>query len=141
VAEPIRVLCVDDNATVGEAIASKLQRVEGMSGIGWLGEAGALVQVVSAECPDIVVLDLDMPGMSPFSAMEELAQACPRTRVVVFSGHVRAELIDRAMEAGAWGYVSKNDGEENLVWAVREAAAGRVALGNEVRAVYTRGGA
>lgn len=79
---------------------------------------------------------LDMPGRDPFDALAELVERCPGSRVIIFTRHARRELIDRALDAGAWGYLSKNDGEEELVKALRLVAAGEFALGPEPRRLY-----
>lgn len=132
------VLCVDDNEQVAEAVRVKLGRAEGFRWIGWLATADALMEWVGREPPSAVVLDIDLPGRSPFAAVAELAESHPDVRVVMFSGHVGYELIERALEAGAWGYVSKNDGEDALIAALRRVASGDIALSREARAAYGR---
>ncbi len=129
----ISVLCVDDNEQVANALRMKFGSIGGFEWRGWLPAADALVPTVVREKPGIVLLDIDMPGRDPFEALSELTSRCPRTRVVVFTGHVRRDLVDRALDAGAWGYVSKNDGEESLVRAVRQVVAGELALSPEAR--------
>lgn len=136
----LKVLCVDDNVHVAEALRIMIERVDGFAWSGWLGAADELVATVQRECPDVVILDVDMPGRSPFDALEELCQLCPATRTVMFSGHVRSALVEQALSAGAWGYVSKNDGETALLQAIREVAGGDIALSPEAGAVYHRRG-
>lgn len=132
----IGVLCVDDNEHVANALRIQLARTSGLVWKGWLASADDLVERALEKCPTIVLLDIDMPGKNPFDAVEELAERCPDARVVMFTGHVRRELIERAVEAGAWGYVSKNDGEPALVDAIRRVAKGEFALSPEARASY-----
>jgi DNA-binding NarL/FixJ family response regulator len=136
--QAVSVLCVDDNEQVAAAIRIKLRRTPGFLWSGWLATADTLVDSVRRARPDTVVLDIDLPGRSPFEALEELAGSCPGVRVVMFSGHVSHDLIERAMDAGAWGYVSKNDGEDALILALREVMAGEIALSREVTAAYGR---
>jgi DNA-binding NarL/FixJ family response regulator len=69
-----------------------------------------------------------------------VAELFPNMRVVILSGHVRRELIDRAIESGAWGYVSKHDGADAVVAAIRSVARGEFTLGPEVQAEYRRSG-
>lgn len=130
----ISVLAVDDNPHVAEAVRLKLASAGSFEWRGWLSRADSVVEVVRRENPAIVILDVDMPGCSPFEVVFELRRECPDTRVVVFSGHVRLDLIDRALEAGAWGYASKNDGEEELITLLRQVASGHVAFSQEARA-------
>lgn len=134
----ISVLCVDDNEDVAHALRIKLRIVGGFDWRGWLPDADDLVSVAREKCPDIVLLDIDMPGANPFERLADLSAVCPDIRVIMFSGHVRRELVDRAVESGAWGYVSKNDGEDALVEAICSVTVGEFALSPEVRRACDR---
>ncbi len=130
--QPLGILCVDDNPRVADALKTKLSR-QGFVWRGWLGSAEGLAERAAGLAPVVVVLDLDMPGRDPFEALAEVAEGDGGVKVVVFSGHVRKDLVERAFDAGAWGYVSKNDGEEALIEAVRQIAAGEPAMSAEIR--------
>ena len=134
----IRVLCVDDNALVGAALERHLRRAQGIEWVGLAGSADELLDAAARTRPDVIVLDIDMPGMDPFQAVAELAALEPHVRVVLFSGHVRQDFIDRAIDAGAWGYISKDDGEAALVGAIRQIHDGQFTLGAGVKAVLER---
>jgi DNA-binding NarL/FixJ family response regulator len=136
--QQISVLCVDDNPDVADALRLKLSRMTGFTWVGTLSSADTLIDTVQRLRPSIVLLDLDMPGADPFVAAAEVAQAVPDSRIVVFSGHVRPDLITKALEAGAWGYISKNDGEDELIAHLRQVAAGNISLSSGVRAMYNR---
>ncbi|MCI0629799.1 MAG: response regulator transcription factor, partial [Phycisphaerales bacterium] len=131
-----RVLCVDDNYLVAEGIKIKLTLAGGFEWLGQLADADNLVQEVQRLQPDVVLLDIDMPGKDAFGAMEELRASGDQTRVIMVSGHVRTDLIDRAVEAGAWGYVSKGEGTETLVSSIHQVLEGRFVMGPEVSAEY-----
>jgi DNA-binding NarL/FixJ family response regulator len=132
-APAISVLCVDDNPQLAEALHVKLDRTPGFRWGGWLPDAGGLVAESQRGHPALVVLDIDMPGRDPFDALKDMTRHCPDTRAVVFSGHVRPDLVEKAVAAGAWGYVSKNDGAEALIGALRAVAGGEFAFSREVR--------
>lgn len=132
----ISILCVDDNASITKALETKLSRVATFAWKGSLSRADDLVAAVAREQPAVVLLDVDMPGKDPFAVLVELSEVCPETRVVMFSGHVRRELVEKAVECGAWGYVSKNDGENELIKAIQRAAQGELALSDEARRVF-----
>lgn len=134
----ISVLCVDDNLHVADALRLKLERAGGFEWMGWLPSADALLSTVRKVNPRVLILDIDMPGRNPFEALAELVEQYPDIRTVMFSGHVHFELINQALEAGAWGYVSKNDGEDALIQALRGVAGDELALSHEVRAAYER---
>jgi DNA-binding NarL/FixJ family response regulator len=134
----IRVMCVDDNDFVAEAIRRKLSLDPNFTWAGWLPEARQLVEKVKESKADVVLLDIDMPGKDSFEALSELAAACPSARVIMLSGYVRSDYIDRAVEAGAWGYVSKNENTETILAAIQQVARGGFAMGSEVEAELRR---
>jgi DNA-binding NarL/FixJ family response regulator len=130
----VRVLCVEDNKQVADALRTHLSRDPRMEWVGWLPSADALVHTVASDDPAIVILDLDMPGRDPFEALAELSSDHSSARVVIFSGHVSAALVDRAIQSGAWGYVSKDDGQDALITAIERVHAGEFALSPGARA-------
>lgn len=136
--DPIRVLCIDDNQLVGAALERHLCRFSDIECVGLLDDAGSLPDAVARLHPHVIVLDIDMPGKDPFEAAAELAVVEPDVRVIFFSGHIRQDLIDRAVDAGAWGYISKDDGEPALLDAIRSVRNGRFTLGPGVKAVLER---
>jgi DNA-binding NarL/FixJ family response regulator len=130
----IAVMCVDDNKHVADALKATLSRTAGFEWTGWLASAADLVAHTTARCPQIVLLDLDMPGPDPLAALVELCRQCPESRVIIFSGHVGKDLFDRGIGAGAWGYVAKADGHQALLTAIRQVAAGEFAVSPSIRA-------
>ncbi|MDZ4753948.1 MAG: response regulator transcription factor [Phycisphaerae bacterium] len=125
---PIRVLCVDDNPLVVDALGLKLNLSGGFEWLVPLEAADNLLDDVLASQPDVVLLDIDMPGRDPLDALAELTAACPCVKVLMFSGHTRTDLVDRAIEAGAWGYLSKHADVQTIVSAIRRVAAGEFLL-------------
>lgn len=128
------MLGVDDNEQIGRALALRLAQEPDLLWVGLLRSADALVDEVGRLRPNIVLLDIDMPGKDPFRALEELTTRQPDTRVVMLSGHVRRELIDRAFEAGAWGYLSKHDEMAQIAESLRRVMAGEVVMSSDVAA-------
>jgi DNA-binding NarL/FixJ family response regulator len=122
----------DDNELVVEAIRAKLELSGGFAWLGDLPDAGSLNEEVERVQPDVVLLDLDMPGRDPFEALIELSQKHPETHVLIFTGHIRSEWVDRAIDSGAWGFLSKHEDVETIVTTIRRAAAGEFVLGAEL---------
>src|SRR5579862_5706897 len=85
--------------------------------------------------PDVLILDLMMPGLSGLEALRILRERSPRTRIVILSMHSSSAFIAQALQNGAMGYVLKGCTEEELVCAVREVAAGRRFLCPPVREI------
>lgn len=135
---PVRIMSVDDNEEVLWALGAHFAHLKDFEIVGSLSSATGLLAAVKSAKPDILILDLDMPGQSPVGILQQLTRSNASTRTVVFSGHLRNELIAQAMDAGAWGYVSKNDGEDALVDAIRAIMAGKIAWSPEVQAVIAQ---
>jgi two-component system, NarL family, invasion response regulator UvrY len=133
--QPIRVLCVDDNPFVGEALRIKLEASGDFDWLGQLFSAECLESEVEMRSPDVVLLDIDMPGKDAFEALRDLAGATFPPRVIMLSGLVRSDLIDLAFESGAWGYLSKSDETESIVTAIRRVHDGELCIGSDVEAV------
>jgi len=133
---PITVACVDDNENVGEALEILIRDQNDIEWMGWLPNPADLPSFVDQHKPTILLLDLDIPGYDSLAAAAALADNAPDTRIIVLSGHVREELVDEALAAGTWGYVSKNDGEQLLLDAIRRVAAGEFVLSPEARATF-----
>lgn len=134
--EPIKVLCVDDDELVAQILRITLKNVGGFEWLGQLKDAGELAAAAKRERPDIVLLDLCMPGKSPFIALQELQQACPSARAIMLTGYANKHMIDRAIEAGAWGYLSKHDDGWGLVAAIKRVVNGEFVMGFEPNLEY-----
>lgn len=132
---PIRVLCVDDNELISSALQRRMQREPLLAWAGAVSEGAAVLRTVREVRPDIVLMDIDMPGIDSFSLVERLTSESPEVRVLMFSGHVTSEYIDRALNCGAWGYLSKNEDVAELLQGVLRAAGGEIALSREATAV------
>ncbi|HVZ93679.1 MAG TPA: response regulator transcription factor [Phycisphaerales bacterium] len=133
---PIRLMCVDDNRLMADALERRLRNEDGIEWVGWVEEASRALLAVRESQPDVVLLDIDMPGQDCFELVGEIAQIRPETRVIMFSGHVRADYVDRAIDAGAWGYASKNDRIGDLLDAIGRAVAGEFVITPDVASEY-----
>lgn len=124
----IRVLCVDDNPKLRAAWGRLLDREPDLELVGVLSRADELVETAQSRSADVVLLDLTMEGKDPLEAVIELSQRRPGTRVVIYSGSSEAEHVDRAIAAGAWGYVDKLAEPGRVVDAIRRVARGEIVL-------------
>ena len=138
-AKTIKVFCVDDNHLVAEAVRLQLERADDVHWAGSAADATAMLREARRQCCDVVLLDIDMPGKNPFEAIGELTEICPESRVVMYSGLLKRDLVDRAVEAGAWGYVAKTDGETELLAAIRMVASGSFAFSRSVLSLIGEG--
>ncbi|MGI8622170.1 MAG: response regulator transcription factor [Solirubrobacteraceae bacterium] len=120
----ITIVLADDHQVVRSGLRLLLQGEEGMHVVGEVGDADAALRMIEARRPDVLVLDLNMPGPSSLSALREVVLAGGGTRVVVLTMQDDPAWAREAMQAGAAGYVLKEAADEELVAAVRAAAGG-----------------
>jgi DNA-binding NarL/FixJ family response regulator len=129
---PITVLLVDDHAVVREGYRRLLER---HGDIAVIGEAADAAQAHSAFCeldPQIVVMDITLPGTSGIEALRRMLMHRPEARVLMFSMHEDAIFARRALQAGAFGYVTKASAPSVLVEAIHVVAAGKKYLSAEI---------
>jgi DNA-binding NarL/FixJ family response regulator len=119
----IRVIIVDDHPIVRDGIASVLETEADIVVAASVGSAEEMLDAVTREHPDAILLDLALPGMGGIEAISRLRQV-GSPRVVIFSAHDEAEAMVEAVRAGARGYVVKGAPGAEIIAAIREVAAG-----------------
>ena len=129
--EPIRLVIADDHAVVRSGLRLLLEAEEGMTVVAEAGEIDTAKRMVAAHRPDVLVLDLNMPGAPSLPAIPDLAE---RTAVVVLTMQNDPAFARQALQAGARGYVLKEAADAELVQAVHAAAEGRTYLNPELGA-------
>jgi two-component system, NarL family, invasion response regulator UvrY len=130
--ETIRVLIVDDHAIVREGYRALLAKHEGIKVVGEACDAASAYQCYKNTRPDVVIMDISMPGRGGIDAIEHIREFDPHARVLVFTVHSGAAYALQAFSAGAKGYVTKSSPPDLLVRAVRDIAEGRVAICPEI---------
>jgi two-component system invasion response regulator UvrY len=131
----IRVLLVDDHAVVREGYRTLLAKHEGLTVVGEACDAAAAYQRYKDTQPDVVIMDISMPGWGGIDAIEHIRRFDARARILVFTMHGGAVYALQAFRAGARGYVTKSSPPDLLISAVRDVAEGRVALCPEISEV------
>ncbi len=121
----IRVVLVDDHPVVRQGVRGMLAAEADLEVVGEAGSGAEAVELVASVRPDVVLMDLRMPGMDGVAATSRIAGQC---RVVVLTTYETDADILRAVEAGAAGYLLKDSSREELVDAVRAAARGETVL-------------
>jgi DNA-binding NarL/FixJ family response regulator len=126
--QAVRVLLVDDHAVVREGYRTLIEKHEGLTVVGEAANAAAAYQCYKDTQPDVVIMDISMPGRGGIDAIEHIRRLDPQARILVFTMHVRALYALQAFRAGAKGYVTKSSPPDVLVSAVRGVAEGRVVI-------------
>jgi DNA-binding NarL/FixJ family response regulator len=124
-AEKIRVLCVDDHPVVRDGIAAIINLQPDMMLAGAAGTAGEALKQFFELRPDVALVDLQLPDMNGFDLIRKIRDKSPNARIVVLSSHEGDVDIQRALEAGAQGYVVKGLVREELLQTIRAVHAGK----------------
>ena len=126
--EPVTVVVADDQSAVREGLVLLLGTLPGITVAGEAADGDAAVQLVATVQPQVVLMDLNMPGCDGVAATARITAEHPGTRVVVLTTYADDESIIRALQAGALGYLTKEATRAEIGRAVRAAAAGQAIL-------------
>ena len=124
----VRVIVADDQSAVREGLALLLGTLAGIEVVGQAADGDEAVRLVAAESPDVVLMDLNMPGTGGVGATRQISADHPGTRVVVLTTYADDESIIGALQAGALGYLTKDATRAEIGRAVLAAAAGQAVL-------------
>ncbi len=139
--DPINVLLVDDHAIVREGYRRLLESEPRISIVGEASDALQACQSARTLHPDVVIMDIALPGISGIEATRRLLKEQPRVRVLMFSMYDDAIYASRALAAGALGYLSKVSAPEVLVKAIYAVSRGESYLSSDVAANIARSAA
>jgi DNA-binding NarL/FixJ family response regulator len=128
----VQVLLADDHAVVREGYRRLLERTPDIRVVAETGTGEDAYRLFCETAPDVVVMDINLPGMSGIEATRRILAREAQAKVLIFSMHEEAMFASRALQAGARGYVTKASAPEVLVDAVRALAAGRPYISQDV---------
>jgi DNA-binding NarL/FixJ family response regulator len=127
-----RILLVDDHEVVRLGLKSLLERHPQFEIVGEAASAREALEQVENNHPDVVVMDIRLPGTSGIEACEEITSRFPETRVLMLTSYAEDEMLFSAIRAGASGYILKQIGGEELVRALEAVARGEALLDSAV---------
>ena len=137
------IVLADDHAVVRTALRMLLESEPGFEVVAEAGDAPNAIRYVRGHKPDVLILDLNMPGPSSLDSIPEIKEASPDTQIVILTMQAETGFARQALQAGVVGYVLKEAADDELVQAVRSAAAGETylqpALGARLAAEPDRG--
>jgi len=126
-AVPIRIVLADDHVLVRQGLKSLLER-EQFQVVAEASDGQEAVRASESLHPDIVVIDISMPLLNGIEAVRELGRSCPKTKAILLTQHEEDQYIREALEAGAKGYVLKNQAASDLVHAIQQVSRGQFYL-------------
>jgi NarL family two-component system response regulator LiaR len=127
-ADTIRVLLVDDHAVVREGLRNFLALQDGLEIVGEASDGNEAIEQAQRLEPDVILMDLVMPGLDGIGAMRQLRARSPASRVIVLTSFLEDERVLPAIQAGAAGYLLKNVAPAELARAIRAAHAGEAII-------------
>ena len=130
--QPIGLMLVDDHAMVRKGMKAFLNEYEGISVIGEAADGLDAIQHIDQLNPDIVIIDLLMPGMDGIETIKKIIDIRPEQRIIVLTAYGKDDRLFQAVKAGAMGYLAKTDSPEELVEAIRRVYTGVPALNNMI---------
>jgi DNA-binding NarL/FixJ family response regulator len=123
-ADEITTLIVDDHEVVREGLRLSLSRASHIRVIGEASDGASAVELAVRRKPDVVIMDVRMPGMDGLEATKLLIQRAPESKVLIFTAFSERSLLSRGLESGAKGYVLKEAPHQTLVRAIEKVAQG-----------------
>ena len=121
---PISIVLVDDHALVRDMLVERLEKESGMTVVGTASNGDEAVTQTKALEPDVVLMDIDMPGLVCFEAARTITMLCPDTLIIYLSAFFHDRYIEDALAAHAIGYVTKDEAPDVVIKAIRHATSG-----------------
>jgi len=131
-ANPVRVILVDDHTLVRAGIRALLEKLPGVKVTGEAGDGREALDLVRIQTPEVVLMDIAMPGLNGLEATERMASEFPAVRILLLSMHGNEEYVLRALKAGAVGYLLKKAATAELEAALRQVVRGEIYLSREI---------
>ncbi len=122
-----RVLLADDHGLIRQGLRALLEG-QGFQVVGEASDGHEMLRTAEKTHPDVAIVDIRMPVLNGVDAARELTKSLPNTKIIILSQHDENQYVTEALQAGAKGYVLKNQGAQDLVHAIREVCRGSVYL-------------
>lgn len=136
-ARPFSLMVVDDNIFLTQSLERWFTATGSARWLGSAAQASAVPALVSRNPPDVLLLDVDIPGSDTFALLRQLVSEFPSVKVVMFSGHARGNDIETALGAGAWGYIVKDEPAGAILDLLLQAVSGECVLSPQARAAWS----
>ena len=134
----IRVLLADDHTLVRAGIRALLEKIPGVEVAGEAGDGREVLDLIKTHQPDVVLLDISMPGLNGLQTLARITRDFPQVRVVILSMHHNDEYVLQALKSGVSGYLLKRAATAELAAAVKTVVGGEVYLSREIASQFLK---
>lgn len=136
----VRVLLVDDHTVVRRGLRKILEAASEIDVVGEVGDGAAAVTAARTHCPDVVLMDVSMPGLTGIEATRQIGEMAPGTRVLMLSMHGDEQYVQQSLAAGAKGYLLKDVDDQDLVEAIMVVSRGETYFSTTLEGAALGGG-
>ena len=134
----IRVLLADDHTLVRAGIRALLEKLPGVTVAGEASDGREVIDLIKAHQPDVVLMDISMPGLNGLQALARITRDFPRVRVIILSMHHNDEYVMQALKSGASGYLLKRAATAELPVALKNVVGGEIYLSREISSQFLK---
>ena len=127
-----RVLLADDHTLVRAGIRALLEKLPGVEVTGEAGDGREVIDLIQTDQPDVVLMDISMPGLNGLQALARITKDFPLVRVIILSMHPNDEYVLQALKSGASGYLLKRAATAELPLALKSVVGGEIYLSQEI---------
>lgn len=121
---PYRIVLVEDHVLIREVIKKCIEEVPGLQVVGELSDGSDVVDFLKATTPDMIILDISMPQLQGIEATKKIKSLYPEVKILILTMHKSKHHISRAFDAGADGYILKENALADLIFAIKSIRAG-----------------
>ena len=134
----IHVLLADDHTLVRAGIRALLEKLLGVTVAGEASDGREVIDLIKAHQPDVVLMDISMPGLNGLQALAHITQDFPEVRVIILSMHHNDEYVMQALKSGASGYLLKRAATAELPVALKNVIGGEIYLSREISSLFIK---
>ncbi len=134
----IRVLLADDHTLVRAGIRALLEKLPGVTVAGEASDGREVIDLIKAHQPDVVLMDISMPGLNGLQALARITRDFPGVRVIILSMHHNDEYVMQALKSGASGYLLKRAATAELPVALKNVVGGEIYLSREISSQFLK---
>jgi DNA-binding NarL/FixJ family response regulator len=135
----IHIIIADDHELMRTSIIALLSQEVDFEIVGECANGKELLQMVARQCPDVAIVDVEMPELNGIEVTPHIIKKCPLTRVIALSNYIDKVYITAMLKRGAVSYIAKGGLVKDLIYAIRNASKGKIYLSQEISDLLTRG--